>query len=619
MEKAVRHSILYFSFWMVYFGIDRAFSLVYHFNKTLAVSASDLIGTFTHGARMDASASAYLSVIPFLCLIFNQFRKITFVHVILSAYTYFIVALCTVLCLIDRGIFDHWGYRLDATPLQFIATPNEMLASLSLTEKFIAFGFGTVWIGFWCYLVKRFVLNPIRQSTSNSWSGAMLQFLFTVLLFFPIRGGLQLIPMNTSLVYFSNSQYANQTAVNPIWNFGYSVSKKASYEKENPYAFFDKQTANTLVKALLPNTDADSADVNILNTAITKPNVIVIIWESLTAKNFAPLGGRTGILPELEQIAKEGLLFTNIYANGNRSDKGLIAIGSAYPAQTTQSIAFLTNKVLKLPHISHEFNAKGYQSSFYYGGDLNFGNMWAYYNQGAYQPIIGKKDFEQKDMNKKWGASDAAVFNKLLADTPDDNAPFFKMLFTLSSHEPFDVPNFQRIQGADEDAKFWNAHAYTDSCLGTFIRTAKTRRWWDNTLIVIVADHGTTMPRIDKLDYDAAANYHIPLIFTGGALRQKGQQNSTYGVQNDVVATILHQLSWSSKRFPYSRDLFSKQQPHFAHYVFNDGFGYLDASGCQLLYKNENQSFVINQKADSIQRARGLAYLQYTFQDFIDK
>lgn len=167
--------------------------------------------------------------------------------------------------------------------------------------------------------------------------------------------------MNASLVYFSDNIYANQSAINPVWNFFYAVSVRSAYTKVNPYNYFSSEKAIQLCGSMMP-IDQDSADISILK--IKEPNVIVLIWESFTAKMFAPLGGERGIIPNMEAIANEGLLFTNIYANGNRSDKGLPAIGSAYPSQPAQSIAFLTGKMLKLPNISQSFNRNGYSSSF---------------------------------------------------------------------------------------------------------------------------------------------------------------------------------------------------------------------------------------------------------------
>ena len=613
MKQTLKNSAIYFSFWMFFFTTDRVFSLLYHFSKTRQTHLKDLLGCFWNGWRMDASTAAFICALPFLLFLFRPLIRPRQLTSVLSVYTFLLLPIQVAICLADRGLFAHWGFRIDATPLQFLDTPREMLASLTRAELLTAFVFGPIYCVLWCYIASRFI-RKIQFSERQTAPILAKQFVLLPLLVLLMRGGWQHLPMNASLVYFSDSIYANQTAINPVWNFFYAVSKRDAYKKVNPYNYFSDAEAALKCSALLPVV-GDSADVSILT--IDKPNVIIIIWESFTAKMFAPLGGEKGVTPQTEAIAEEGLLFTNIYANGNRSDKGLPAIGSAYPAQPSQSIAFLTGKMLKLPHLSSAFNRNGYSSSFYYGGDLNFGNMFAFYNNGGYSPIVGKSDFSEKDITKKWGASDGAVFRKFLDYTPDDSRAFFKTLFTLSSHEPFDVPMRSRFYAENEDAKFRNAFAYTDSCVGAFVKEAKTKKWWDSTLVIIVADHGTTFPQWGSSSYELPEHFHVPLIFTGGALRLKGRVDA-FGNQTDIAATLLHQLGWSSADFPFSRDLFSGRQRHFAHYVFTEGFGYLDKNGAAV-YKHDAAKYILRKGLDEQALDCAKAYLQETYRDFISK
>ena len=613
MRQTLKNSAIYFSFWMFFYTADRVFSLLYHFSKTRQIRFSDLLGCFWNGWRMDASMSAFLCAIPFLLFLFHPLIKSRRLSSLLTVYTCVLIPLQITICLADRGLFAHWGFRIDATPLQFLDTPREMLASLNGAELLTAFAFGPLYCLLWCYFALLFI-RKIQFAERRSKPVFAVQFVMLPFLVLLMRGGWQHLPMNASLVYFSDSIYANQSAINPVWNFFYAVSTRDAYRKVNPYQYFSNEEATEKCSTLMP-VAADSADVQLLS--VQRPNVIIIIWESFTAKMFAPLGGERGVTPRTEAIANEGLLFTNIYANGNRSDKGLPAVGSAYPAQPAQSVAFLTGKMLKLPHLSRPFNDNGYTSSFYYGGDLNFGNMYAYYNNGGYSPIVGKSDFADKDLSKKWGACDAAVFRKFLDDTPDDSRHFFKTLFTLSSHEPFDVPMRSAFYAENDDAKFRNAFHYTDSCVGAFIAEARTKKWWDSTLVVIVADHGTTFPQWSNSSYELPEHFHVPLIFTGGALRQKGRVD-TYGNQTDIAATLLHQLGWSSEAFPFSRDLFSKRQKHFAHYVFTEGFGYLDERGAAV-YKHDAGKYILRRGLDDSALDGAKAYLQETYRDFIAK
>ena len=174
----------------------------------------------------------------------------------------------------------------------------------------------------------------------------------------------------------------------------------------------------------------------------------------------------------MNHFAHEGILFNHCYANGDRSDKGIVSILSGYPAQPNTSIIKYTEKASKLPHISQILNEEDYHSAFYYGGELDFANMKSYFITGGYQKLVTINDFDKSDMNSKWGAHDHVVFNRLLLDLEKPQTPFFNVLFTLSSHEPFEVPMNSPFNGTTEESHFLNSIHYTDSCIGSFITRA---------------------------------------------------------------------------------------------------------------------------------------------------
>src|SRR5690606_20642672 len=206
------------------------------------------------------------------------------------------------------------------------------------------------------------------------------------------------------------------------------------------------------------------------------------------------LGTMVDVTPRFDTYVEEGLLFSNFYAAADRSDKGLVNILSGYPSQPTQSIMKLPVKASKLPVLSKSFEEAGYATSFYYGGELEFANIKAYLMNGGFSKVVGKESFKPEDWNSKWGAHDHVVLDKLLQDLNSSEKPFFSTIFTLSSHEPFEVPIEPHIEGDDEESKFLNSLYYTDQSIGNFIEAAKKEPWYDETLIIILADHGHRMP-----------------------------------------------------------------------------------------------------------------------------
>ena len=310
------------------------------------------------------------------------------------------------------------------------------------------------------------------------------------------------------------------------------------------------------------------------------------------------------------------MLFRNIYASGDRSEKGLVALLSGYPTQTTTSIIFDPTKTQKLQGLQGSLQQQGYHSSYYYGGELEFANIKSYLINQKFTKLVSKKDFSSKDYNSKWGVHDHILLNRLATDLSSTTPPFFTTLFTLSSHEPYEIPIPQKFIGSDEITKFKNAFYYTDQAIGKFIRDAKTQRWWDSTLIILVADHGHRLPGNDEIF--APAKFRIPLIFTGGALKNRHIVNNTIGSQTDVSATILQQLRINSDSYKWSRNLLSPGKD-FAFYVFNDGFGFVTPKGV-VAFDNVSRKVIYKDSAITPEQLTiGKAYMQSSFADFLNR
>jgi len=200
---------------------------------------------------------------------------------------------------------------------------------------------GITILAYWVY--KKWVHRMIDSFSPVHWWTIVPFLLLTASLIIPIRGGLQLAPLNQSVAFFSRDDFANQAALNVPWNVFRSITKQA-YSTENPYHFKPDTQAQALIHPIY-NQKEDTLFFKALNT--TRPNVVLIIWESLTSMASKKMGGAyEGVLPELEQLAQEGILFENFYASGERSDKGLLSILSGYPAQPNRSIVKLPTIVL---------------------------------------------------------------------------------------------------------------------------------------------------------------------------------------------------------------------------------------------------------------------------------
>jgi phosphoglycerol transferase MdoB-like AlkP superfamily enzyme len=292
----------------------------------------------------------------------------------------------------------------------------------------------------------------------------------------------------------------------------------------------------------------------------------------------------------------------------------LISILSGYPAQTKGSIIKYSDKAQKLPHLSRELEKLGYQTSFVYGGDADFANFRSYLTNAGFGHITADEDFSSDLNNSKWGVNDQYIFEQSSKelDSTSSQQPFFKVILTLSSHEPFDVP-MTTIKGNDEPSLFLNSCYYTDHYLGEFIKLCKQKTWWDNTLVIITADHGHRLP--DKIDARVKERFHIPLLVLGGAIK-KDSVIQTIGSQTDIANTILAQVAKPSADFRFSKDLFGNNVQDFAVYLFNDGYGYVD-KGKYILYDNQGKLYL---RQEGVEREEdkyfGKAYVQQLYSDY---
>ena len=196
------------------------------------------------------------------------------------------------------------------------------------------------------------------------------------------------------------------------------------------------------------------------------------------------------------------------------------------------------------------------------------------------------------------------------------NEPFLKVVLTLSSHEPFDVPMEPVFAGKDNMTKYKNSVYYADKSLGSFLDWAKETDWWGNTLVIMVADHCCRVSS-DMLIYSQDL-FKIPMLWIGGALLKKGITIEKLGGQVDIPITLLNQLGISGS-FPFGKDLLSDKSNSFAFYTYNEGFGFITDSSA-VIYDQKLRKPVLKEGKDPDSGEKnGKAYLQVLFNDYLKR
>ncbi len=609
MKQRLIVLLKYLLLWLLFFEFSRLFFVVYNCFSAKEISVGILAQSFFYGFQHDASMLGYIAILNSLILIVSLFVDAKSVEKIFSVLTLVLLVPFSFLTVSDAELYRNWGYRTDCSALQYLTMPKESLSSIPFWQLLLLLLAVAVIIYGFYNLYKLFVTKNIKEFGQPSKVSILVFVVLIGLAFIPIRGGFGVAALRTGSVYFSSQPFANHAAINDHWHFLYSF---AYSKKEIASVFMEDADCEAICDSmLLPQ---KQEPIQLIKNK--RPNVLLFILESFTAPQIGCLGGQVGVTPNLDSIAKNGVLFSNCYGNGTKSEMGIVSILSGYPAQPTTAIIKYTEKAEKLPYLSQIFDSLGYNLSFYHGGDIRFGNMNSYFRNGGFEKCVTKEIFDKKDGNAKWGAFDHVVFHRMYQDLRQEQEPFFAVCYTLSSHEPFDVPMKSNFYGSDSYSKFLNSVHYSDSCIGDFMRKASREPWWNNTVVIFVSDHGARITKEAKL-VSTVDKFHIPMIWCGGAI-EKDTVISDLICQCDLPMMLCNQLNINSEQFYFSKDIL-RGDNSFAFYAFNNGFGYL--RGNQFVsWDNENSEIIA--KTDNLTDStlqQGKAFLQKITTDFCRK
>lgn len=604
MKKRIAYISLYFFTVLLIFILQKPLFMLYNGSIEKGFGFADYMQVMIHGASLDAATAGYLTAFPFLLVLISiWFRKIPFEKNTLRvlyfgrrAYFYHFV--------VDMALYTFWGFKLDASVFLYIDSPKEALASVSVGFILLRVLAILLLIALNCWVLLK-ITPSVLTVTRKRIAGTAGMLLLGGVLFIIIRGGVTESTSNIGQVYFSNEPFLNHSAVNPDFSLLSSMGKSQDFASE--FNFFDEEKRAALFDGLYPTTDGDSI-IQVLNTK--RPNILIILMEGFGGAFVEPLGGLPDVTPHFNRLSKEGIFFTNCYANSFRTDRGTVCTFSGYLGLPTASVMKIPAKSRTLPAIAEGLSKAGYKTDFLYGGDINFTNMKSYLLSTGYQRLTANTDFSLAEQTSNaWGVNDDITFEYLYNQLRNrkEEGPWHTAFLTLSSHEPFEVP-YHRLED-----KIPNAFAYTDECLGKFIDRLKQTPAWKDLLVICLPDHGFYYPR--EGSNAMPRFYHIPLLWLGGAVKQPMQVDKIMN-QTDLAATLLGQLGLEHTAFTFSRNVLGSDYKYpFAFYSFNNGFSFRDSTGVTV-FDNNSGSILFNEpEADESRLDKGKAILQTVYDD----
>lgn len=558
-------------------------------------ATGDMTDVVWHGLSLDLSTALYVFAIPFICMMASIWypREKCF-RWILRPFSLIIAIAFALAFVADTSLYEFWNFKLDASCLQYLETPTEAMASVS--TGYILLRLLVIILLVWLFTLAYWRI-PLRLPEMHHRIIATIAGMVAMpLIFVGIRGGLHESTTNIGQVYYSQNQFLNHSAVNPVFSFMASLESTANFVPD--YTFMEESECAQLMEGFY-FTDSTEPDT-LLRTQ--HPNIVVILMESCGGIFTEDIGKRSDIMPHLNQLTEEGVYFANFYANSYRTDRGTLCTWSGYPSFPRSSVMKMPEKTRLMPGIAQSLRKNGYHTYYLYGGDINFTNMRSYLITTGFEQLHWMKDYSlEEQKTSEWGVRDDITFATLGDMVRQGQEPFLIGYSTLSSHEPWDVPTHRL------DDEILNAFNYLDECIGNFINDMKQTPQWDNLLVILLPDHGFSYLGVGE---EHELHDHVPMLWLGGAIKSPRRIEQICN-QTDLPATLLGQLGIAHHEYFFSRDIMSKSYQYpFAVHTYNNGITMRDSTGFAVFDLNANRIIVDKSSDSELLIKKGKAILQ---------
>jgi len=588
--------LIMFAISALFFALLRLLFLWGHRELAVASGASNLIHAFWLGFRFDAKVLAILFIPLYMISLLPgvDFHKRSIQKIFAGVLTLFL-GFFIFLSIADIRFFEIFGSRLNFWAVEYMEHYGLFIYSIVSDAAFWKLTLLVLGLTVIYHITIR--LGLARLGRYRSYSGITMRIVCHVvliaLLVFAVRGKLGMKALDWGAAFFCEDQFANQLALNSVYTFGHSLyeewqdGRSPDDPDKQRFGFYPIDEAYGTVCDMLgitPSVSVDSLDLTRELTAMQQrdfiPNVVIIIMESWSNDRIGVLGSDLNISPHFDSLAGRGLLFTDYYANGIRTNRGLPAIVCSFPALPGRSIMKRYSAAHPFRSLAEILDEYGVTSIFAHGGDIEFDNMEGFLRALGYDRFYGEDDFGDAPRLGKWGVADHAFFEALADKIDSFPRPFNLTALSLSYHDPYLIPDdrFRRFDDDSEDNRKLNSFYYTDWALGRFFDGIEHEPFVDSTIFIITADH---YPHQSGKYPLAPANFNIPLfIYAPGLIGDSAQRNTSIASQVDIVPTLLHIMGLPASSIFWGRDVLSlhPDDPGFAVIVADEKIGLLQDS-----------------------------------------
>lgn len=619
LKKIVFSFLKLFLLWVLIFDFQRVLFTIHNWDKFQGVSFWEIIQAFFYSIKLDVATAAGLNFLPMLFLFLYYFIPKKFIRFL---FIFTIVVEFILVGMIHCGeinAYGEWNHKLTSRVFMHLSNPDEVVRSadygmtvwffvflileLAFSWKMLRFLFKKeLFLGSITHSIKAFLVFPIYLFLILIMGGISMVLL---------RGGFQQIPININAAIYTNNAVSNDLSINPLYFF---VKSFLLYNRSEIDEFMPKINEK-VAEGIITNLYTYPREHNNYFLKNKRPNVVFVVLESWAAEAVGCMSTTKGATPNFDKLAKEGLLFTNMYATSHTSEIGNASIFSGFPAIPEVSISMQPEKSRKLKSINQSLKPLGYTSGYLFGGDLKYGNIGGYFMDHGFDVVKDENDFDGNLERGKLNFYDKDLYKKFIQEINQTKEPFIQCTFTGSTHSPFDVPMTKGQNWTGSEADYMNSMVYADQCLAKFIQDAKKQAWFKNTLFVFVADHSRSSPNV--ISPMSSKFYRIPLLFWGPALEDsyKGKRQENICSQADIPTTLLYQMKIDSKEYQWSRDMMNPKVIPFAFHTVIRGYGWVSENG-NLTYQMQMKQYIedsFSKKFKSFEHQRCDAFITQVY------
>ena len=611
----IRITVVMLGLYLCFFTLFRIGFFFIFIEEMGNLSLSLLFKSLLLGLRFDARLSI-LIILPFLLLsLFTPLKRLWSQNI---WRFYWLIIIVFILCIYisDIAYYSYLNTRLDASIIGLLK--NFTTSTIMLWETYPVIPFILFFAGFIWLFVK--IIDKIYP-TINSYGNALITkksvciyFIFVILLLGIGYGKWSRYPLRWSDAFYSTNHSANQLSINPVLYLINSYSSaEESYELNKVRKYYD------IVSEYMAVTNKDSVGFTLRKKNVPKqkfskkPNVIIIFLETFPTYKIGYFGNPLNTTPNFDKIARNSIIFLNFYV------PKFSTAASIFSAMTGLPDVSIINKSSTRDPFAHRQHLllndlKGYRKHFFIGGSANWGDLGGFFRGNVNKIKVHEEGTYSASEINAWGISDYDLFMEAHNVFIEEQEPFISVILTAGHHPPFSIPDIDGFEHTPFTEKYkkngfsnqkdLNAFRFMDYSLGEFINSAKEEKYFENTIFVILGDHGfghSSQPNL----FGALSlhNFHVPLTIFSPGLNLKHKEISDVASSIDLMPTIMGLLSVPYVNTTLGKNLLQSNKMASNAFIFtatNSTYGLIsnnyyvisNVDGSNTVYDMNNNNFI---------------------------